>query len=89
MIDKINTALFVASINMNVTTDGMIGGIINFICEVAKYIGIVILASGIFMFVMAYKDDNAESQSRAARFAVIGAILLGLKTMFKLIGIIS
>lgn len=76
------------TIKTDLSTDAMIGGIVDFICKVAFYIGAVVLVSGIFMFIFAYKDDNAESQSRAIRFAVIGAVLLGLKQMLNLIGII-
>lgn len=72
-----------------VSTTTMIGGIIGFIIEVAKYMGFVVVASGIFMFVFAYKDDNAEAQSRAARFAVVGAILLSLKPILSLTGLIE
>lgn len=77
------------TINDGMTTEKMIGGIIEFIIEVARYMGFVVVAAGIFMFVFAYKDDNAEAQSRAARFAVVGAILLSLKTILKLTGLIS
>lgn len=76
-------------INDDMTTETMIGGIIGFIIEVARYMGFVVVAAGIFMFVFAYKDDNAEAQSRAARFAVVGAILLSLKTILKLTGLIG
>lgn len=77
------------TINDNLTTESMIGGIIEFIIEVARWMGFVVVAAGIFMFVFAYKDDNAEAQSRAARFAVVGAILLSLKTILTLTGLIS
>lgn len=80
---------FASSINTSITTDSLVFGIIDFICTAAMYIGFVIVASGIFMFVMAYKDDNAESQSRGARFAVVGALLIGLKPLLKLVKIIK
>lgn len=77
------------TINDNMDTKDMIGGIIGFIIEVAKWMGLVVVAAGIFMFVFAYKDDNAEAQSRAARFAVVGALLLGLEAILKVTGLIS
>ena len=69
-------------------TDKMLGGIINFMCSVARYMGVVIIAAGIFMLIFAYKDDNAEAQSRAVRFAVIGAVMLSLKTVLGWTGLI-
>ncbi|MBQ8248141.1 MAG: hypothetical protein IJZ42_13515 [Lachnospiraceae bacterium] len=80
---------FAATINTGMTTDKLVGGIVDFVVKVAFYIGIVITASGIFMFVMAYKDDNAESQSRGARMAVVGALLMGLQPLLKLVGLIK
>lgn len=77
------------TINSDLETEEMLGGIITFICTVARYMGIVIVAAGIFMLIFAYKDDNAEAQSRAVRFAVIGAIMLSLKTVLKWTGLIS
>ena len=78
---------FAAEINTGLTTETLVGGIIEFVCQVAMYIGFVIAAAGIFMFIMAYKDDNTESQSRGARFAVVGALLIGLKPLLKLTGL--
>ena len=67
----------------------IINNLIETICEVAKYIGIIQFVVGVFMFIMAYKDDNAESQSRGARLAVVGALLIGLKPLLKLTGLIK
>lgn len=77
------------TVNDKLNTKTMIGGIIGFVIEVAKWMGLVVVAAGIFMFVFAYKDDNAESQSRAARFAVVGALLIGLESILELTGLIS
>lgn len=76
-------------INDNLKTEDMVGGIVGFIIEVAKWMGLVVVAAGIFMFIFAYKDDNAEAQSRAARFAVVGALLLGLEGILKLTGLVE
>lgn len=76
-------------IKSDLETEVMLGGIINFICSVARYMGIVIVAAGIFMLIFAYKDDNAEAQSRAVRFAVIGAVMLSLKTILGWTGLIE
>ena len=88
MISSLAIPAFATSINTSAAPTNVVSGIIDFICTVAMYIGFVVTASGIFMFIMAYKDDNAESQSRGARMAVVGALLIGLKPLLKLVKII-
>ena len=70
------------------TTDQVMTGVINIIFEVAKYVGIVLAVSGIFQLILAYKDDNADGQSRAVRLVVVALVLLGLKTLVQLTGLI-
>lgn len=77
------------TIKKNVDTATVVGGILDVIFDVAMYMGFIIAGAGIFTFIMAFKDDNAESQSRGARLAVVGAILLGLKTIVSLTGLIQ
>ena len=70
------------------TTEQVMNGVINIIFEVAKYVGIVLAVSGIFQLILAYKDDNADGQSRAVRLVVVALVLLGLKTLVQLTGLI-
>lgn len=79
---------YAVTINQNLTTEKLIGGIIDFIIKVAFYMGFVIVAAGIFMLILAFKDENAEGQSRAARFCVVGAIMIGLKLILLLTGLV-
>lgn len=76
-------------VNTNMDTNKMVGGIVDIILEISKYMGVIIAITGIFMTVVAYKDDNAEQQSRGVRLAVVGGVLLGLKTLLSATGIIS
>lgn len=78
-----------SKIKTNLNTDTLVGGIIDVICEISKYTGIVVVASGAFMLFFAYKDDNAEQQSRAVRFLIVGALAMGLKTFLKMIGVLA
>lgn len=70
------------------STEQVMNGVINIIFEVAKYVGIVLAVSGIFQLILAYKDDNADGQSRAVRLVVVALVLLGLKTLVQLTGLI-
>lgn len=77
------------TVNTNMNTEQLLGGIVDFICKLALYIGIVIVATGIFMLIMAYKDDNSEQQTRGVRVAVVGAALVGFQALLRLTGLIS
>lgn len=75
-------------VNTNVDTNTVLTGVLDVIFDVARYVGIVLCVSGLFMLILAYKDDNADGQSRAVRLVVVSLVLLGLKTLVKLTGII-
>ena len=77
------------NINPNISTSEVLGGLIDDICRVARYIGIIQFVVGLVMYIMAYKDDHPESIARATGMMVIGAILLGLKTLLKTSGLIN
>ena len=77
------------SINENTDIGVLIGSIVEFICKIAFYVGIVVLITGVFMLVMAYKDDNSEQQTRGVRIAVVGAALVGFRMLLRMAGLIS
>lgn len=77
------------TINTNATTESVIGGILDVIFKIALYIGIVLAVIGVVQFILAFKDDNAEQQSRGIRLAVIGTALIGVKVLIQLTGLIS
>jgi len=89
----LSASLFAMTLAMTTTfcapsTDQVMNGVIEIIFEVAKYVGIVLAVSGIFQLILAYKDDNADGQSRAVRLVVVALVLLGLKTLVELTGLI-
>lgn len=52
--------------------------IMSILYDIAKYMGIGIVAYAVFSWVLAMKDDNADGQSRAIRFLVVGLVLAGI-----------
>ncbi len=80
-----------ATVAISESTDisALIGSIVEFICKIAFYVGIVVLITGVFMLVMAYKDDNSEQQTRGVRIAVVGAALVGFRILLRTAGLIS
>lgn len=79
----------VTTINPNATTESVIGGILDVIFKVAFYIGIVIAVIGVVSFILAFKDDNAEQQSRGIRLAIVGTALIGIRVLIGLTGLIN
>lgn len=77
------------SINTNLDLNSLFGGIIDIIIQIGMYVGVVLAAGGVFSLVLAYKDENAEGQSRAVRLIVVGGALIGLRVLLKTAGIIG
>ena len=67
----------------------VLSGVVNIIFTVARYVGIVLGISGIFQLILAYKDDNADGQSRAVRLVVVALVLIGLKTLVNVTGLMD
>lgn len=76
------------TINKNVTMEGLFGGIVDLIIQIAFWIGAIILVIGVFQVLNALKDDNAEGQSRAIRLSAIGVAMMCLEVFLKLAGVI-
>ena len=91
----VTTAIMMATpaaattINPNATTESVIGGILDVIFQIAFYLGIVIAIIGVVSFILAFKDDNAEQQSRGIRLAIVGTALIGIKFLIQLTGLIK
>lgn len=76
-------------INSNASTETVVGGILDVVFQLAKYLGYATAVIGIFMFIYSFKDDRAELQSAGIKTAIVGAGLLGLRALVKLTGLIS
>lgn len=76
-------------IDTNLDLDALGGGVIDLICKIALYVGVIMAAGGVFSLILAYKDDNADGQSRAIRVVVVGAALIGLRMLLGVVGIIK
>lgn len=84
------TAQFLTTtINTNLDLDSLFGGVVDMIIKIAFYVGAVLAVGGIFSLLLAYKDDNADAQSKAVRIIVIGGVLVGLRAFLQLAGIIG
>lgn len=81
--------VMLTTINTTLDLNSLFGGIIDIIVQIAMYVGIVLAAGGVFSLVLAYKDENADGQSRAIRILVVGGALIGLRVLLQTAGIIN
>ena len=54
---------------------------IDIICKVFKYVGIVLAVYSIGQLVMAFKNEDDDSKSRATTMLVVACVLIGIKTL--------
>lgn len=80
---------YCVQINQSATVDGVLGGVMEIVFKIAFWVGAVLGVSGIFMLILAYKDDNADGQSRAVRLVVVALLLIGLQQLVRLTGLIT
>ena len=62
--------------------------IIGLICTLARYVGGVMLAYGIWQLIGAIREQNGEAQTRAVTFTFSGVALIALKSLLQSIGVI-
>lgn len=69
------------------TLDGgkVLAGILNVICYIAGFVGIIFVAIGVFQIVMGFRNDDGESKSRGGLQAGSGVALLSLGIILKAI----
>lgn len=77
------------TINTNISMENLFASMAGIIIKIAFYVGALLTIGGIFSLIVAYKDDNADGQTRAVRLIVVGVILVGFKSMLQLAGIIG
>lgn len=81
--------VFLTTINASMDLDTLFGGVADIIIQIAFYIGAVLIIGGILSLLLAYKDENADAQSRAVRLIVIGGALAGFRPLLEMAGIIG
>lgn len=66
-----------------VNEENLIGQVLKIIFTLFQYIGILLLAWSIGMLVLAFKNEDADSKSRAIMMMVVSVVLIGVKTLFQ------
>ena len=63
----------------------IMGTIIGYIASIFRYIGILLMVWSIGMLVLAFKNEDADSKSRAMMMLVVSLILITLKSIVNAI----
>jgi hypothetical protein len=59
--------------------------ILGVVCSIFRYIGIVLLAWSIGMLVLSFKNEDADSKSRAVLLMVVSIALIAIKSLLAAI----
>lgn len=65
------------------TAEGLVKNMSSYVFAIFKYIGWLLLAWGIGQLVLAFKNEDADSKSRAMMLIVVAIILTVIGTIFK------
>lgn len=65
----------------------LMGKILDVITTIFTYIGILLLAWSIGMLVLAFKNEDADSKSRAMMLLVVSVVLIGIDGILNLVGV--
>lgn len=71
----------------NATADAILGAIVGMICTIFMGIGILLLVWSIGQLVLAFKNEDADSKSRAMMIIIVSICLIAIKPF--LTGILS
>ena len=61
------------------TEDQIVNSILDIVVKIAFYIGIILLAWSIVMLVLAFKNEDADSKSRAIMLIVVSVVLIAVR----------
>lgn len=83
----LGTAAAVMPVALAVETKNVLENLLGYVFKIFRYIGVILIAWGIGQLVLAFKNDDADSKSRAIMTIVAAAMLFGLSTLFDALGI--
>ena len=83
------TAVAASAMPMTVSANGgqLMSKLLEVIVMIFRYIGILLLAWSIGMLVLAFKNEDADSKSRAMMLLVVSIILIGIEGILNLVGV--
>lgn len=73
----------------DVKAENLVAKLAGTILDIFQWIGVLLLIWSVGQVVMAFKNEDADSKSRAMMMAIVSIMLITLKTILEAIGIIS
>ena len=61
----------------------VVGEMLDIMLSVTTYLSMIIMTFGIFNFVLAFKDEDADRKARAVMLLVTGAVMCALKPLMN------
>lgn len=80
-------AALVAMPFASATAKGLVQNLLGYVFVIFKYIGFLLLAWGVGQLVLAFKNEDADSKSRAMMLIVVAIILTVVGTIFNGLGL--
>ena len=73
----------------DVDANDMMNKVVTLLLTMMRFVGVLLLIWSIFQLVSAFKNEDADSKSRAMMMVMVGVILIGIKSVIRTLGIIS
>jgi len=70
-------------LNADTTMKNIIGQVLN----IVRYVGVLLLVWAVIQLVLAFKNEDGDSKSRAAMMVGIALVLIGMKSVLQAIGL--
>lgn len=87
LVSGVMTPMVMAS-NANTSTvdpGDVVMDLIDMVCDIFFYIGLLLLAWSIGMLVLAFKNEDADSKSRSMMLLVVSCVLIGLRSFMEIV----
>ena len=65
----------------------MVTKLIDIVCKIFLYIGVLLAVWAVGMLVLAFKNEDADSKSRAMMLLVVACMLIGINTLVDQLGL--
>lgn len=63
------------------TAENLVGTMIYYVCLIFQFIGLLLAVWSVGQLVLAFKNEDADSKSRAIMLLVVSCILIAIKTI--------
>ena len=67
------------------TADAMVGKLVGIICTIFRYIGILLAVWAVGSLILAFKNEDADSKSRAMMLLIVSIVLIVIKSVVQML----